>query len=404
MQTYTSCITALFSTFSSVARAQAWDLFTHMRYVAHPNPDVLLYSLMIRACASPLTSSRTSEPEKALDFWTEMTVDHKIEPTVGAYNAVILACARSGSKIYINEAYRLAKQMLDAHRDARGFSAFQPNKKTFCALLEGAKRIGDLGRARWILAELVRAEGGVSSGEDVTGPVGVGVGEEVMMHLFQTYAVYQPPFKREATVVVSEGKEPQSGSKASAQPTSSGPEKPEEGPAESKDSKALTHDSLPLFSHIPPQSHEEVLQEVTFLFQRILNDTGTLPLPPQHPYQQEGSAHLANKFSNVKITPRLLGSYISVFFRHAPLDLAQRMYWKIFDQLKVQRTARIRVEALERCAYAKKGRDREVAVSFGEDVWKEWKDVEESGLDGDRRLSARLIERAYTAKLRLYAM
>ncbi|KAJ3754718.1 hypothetical protein EV360DRAFT_23541, partial [Lentinula raphanica] len=29
---------------------QDWDLFSHMRYVAHPNPDVFLYTQMIRAC------------------------------------------------------------------------------------------------------------------------------------------------------------------------------------------------------------------------------------------------------------------------------------------------------------------------------------------------------------------
>ena len=49
--------------------------------------------------------------------------------------------------------------MLDSHRDAHGFPAFRPDVKTFCALLEGAKRIGDLGRARWILVELVRGQG-----------------------------------------------------------------------------------------------------------------------------------------------------------------------------------------------------------------------------------------------------
>lgn len=363
---------------------------------------------MIRACASPLTTSRASEPEKALDFWTEMTIDHKIEPTVGAYNAVILACARSGEKVYVNEAYRLAKEMLDAHRDARGVSAFQPDRKTFCALLEGAKRIGDLGRARWILAEMVRAggEGGVDGVGDLNRPEAVGVDEKVMMHLFHTYAAYQPPFKREATVVVQEGKETESGSKAAAsssveQSTASGPDASEQASPEPQEPMALTLDSAPSFSHIPPQSHEEVLHEVTFLFQRILNDTGILPIPS---HQQHLSPNLLNKFSQVQLTPRLVSSYIAVFFRHASLDVARRMFWKVFDQLGVERTARVHVEALERCAYAKKGREREVAVSFAEEVWKEWKAFEESGWDRGRRLNPRLIERAYAARLRLYAM
>ena len=48
-----------------------------------------------------------------------MTVDHRLPPSLGVYNAIILACARSGSKTYVNEAFRLAKQMLgDSHRTA----------------------------------------------------------------------------------------------------------------------------------------------------------------------------------------------------------------------------------------------------------------------------------------------
>jgi hypothetical protein len=157
-----------------------------MRYVAHPIPDVVLYTLMIRACASPVTTRFSSEPEKALDLWTEMTVDQNITPTVGAYNAIILACARSGTKTYVNEAFRLARQMLDSHRDAHGRSPFRPNKRTFCALLEGAKRIGDLGRARWILAEMVKESDGTNSVEVV-------IDEEVMVHVFNAYASYNVP-------------------------------------------------------------------------------------------------------------------------------------------------------------------------------------------------------------------
>jgi len=90
----------------------------------------------------------------------------------------------------MNEAFRLARQMLDLNRDAEGKSDYRPDQKMFCAL-EGAKRIGDLGRARWILAELVRAW----KVEDINAPVDTGVDEEVMMHLFQMYVAYRPPFQ-----------------------------------------------------------------------------------------------------------------------------------------------------------------------------------------------------------------
>ncbi len=89
-----------------------------MRYVAHPIPDTHLYTVMIRACASP------PEPERALDLWTELTHDRAVEPNTSAYNAIIYACARSGEKQYVQQALRLAKEMMDAHRDASGRSAF----------------------------------------------------------------------------------------------------------------------------------------------------------------------------------------------------------------------------------------------------------------------------------------
>lgn len=264
MQTYTSLISSLFSTRSSLGRAQAWDLFSHMRYVAHPQPDVLLYTFMIRACAYPISSSRSSDPLRALDLWTEMTIDRCLAPSLGAYNATILACARSGSKSYVNEAFRLAKQMLDSHRDARGDSAFRPDRKTFCALLEGAKRLGDLARARWILAEMVnglpRDEGDI----DVDS-----VNEEVMMHVFHAYAGYRPPFRRAAALLVDQQVNMQTSQDQQRGLTSVSTTKDQ-----GQTTKIASSPVSPAFSHIPPQSRSEVIQEAKFLFSRILEDTG----------------------------------------------------------------------------------------------------------------------------------
>lgn len=152
-----------------------------MRYIAHPEPDIPLYTLMICACTSPISSSHSSDPLWALDLWTEMTINHCLPPSLGAYNTIILACAWSGSKTYVNEAFWLAKQMLDSHRDAHGTSTFRPDQKTFCALLEGAKWLGDLAWARWILAEMVNGHN--KDKGDVDGDVN----EEVMMHVFHAW-------------------------------------------------------------------------------------------------------------------------------------------------------------------------------------------------------------------------
>ena len=380
MQTYTLLISSLFSRPSSVAKAQAWDMFMHMRYAAHPEPDQLLYSIMIRACASPISTKYSSEPERALDLWKEMTVDQKIMPSVGSYNAVILACARSGTKAYVNEAFRLAKQMLDSHRDAFGYSAFRPDKKTFCALLEGAKRIGDLGRARWILAELVR-------GPEKTSPEKVQskapeLDEEVMMHMFHAYASYKPPFLRSATKVVD-----------------GVPQANEETAAAESDNVSITEkEPAPSWTQLPPQSRQEVLREAQFLFARILEDTGLAAAG------EESSPIAANVFKNVKLTPRLVNSYLSIFYKHADLETSRQEFWKSFEDLGVQRTLRSYVEALERCAHTRWEPERELALVFGKELWEKWEAAEAAaGLDAPRR-DARLVERWHAAIIRLYAV
>ena len=382
MQTYTSVITSLFSRPTSLARAQAWDIFAHMRYVAHPKPDVLLYTLMIRACASPVNTRYPSEPEKALDLWTEMTQDQKIIPTVGSFNAVILACARSGTKTYVNEALRLARQMLDSHRDAHGFPAFRPDRKTFCALLEGAKRIGDLGRARWILAEMVRGRG-VNAKEEtnIDKDTQVEIDEEVMMHMFHAYAAYRPPFQR-------------AGTKLLEQPTSEQQQSVSQPPITSTTIEA---DDAPSFAHIPPQSRSEVIREVKILFQRTIEDrnSATAMATVSLPFSDR-------KFKNVNITTRLIASYLSVFYRHASLETSQEVFWKIFEEHGVVRSLRVYVEALERCANSRRGTERTVALNFADELWNKWRETEQT--EDGKPNDPRLIERAHVAMIRVLAV
>ena len=380
MSTYTLLISSLFSRPSSVAKAQAWDMFMHMRYAAHPEPDQLLYSIMIRACASPISTKYSSEPERALDLWRELTIDHKIMPSVGSYNAVILACARSGTKTYVNEAFRLAKQMLDSHRDAFGNSAFRPDKKTFCALLEGAKRIGDLGRARWILAELVRGPERTSL-EEVEDRASE-LDEEVMMHMFHAYASYKPPFLRSATKVVDGIPQPN-----------------EETQPVERDTVSITEkEPAPSWTQLPPQSRQEVLREAQFLFSRILEDTGHAAAG------EESSPIAASVFKNVKLTPRLINSYLSIFYKHSDLETSRQEFWKNFEEFGVQRTLRSYVEALERCAHTRWELERDLALVFGKELWDKWEAVEAAAGPDAPRHDARLLERLHAAMIRLYAV
>lgn len=398
MRTYTRLITALFSTKSSIGHAQAWDLFTHMRYVAHPNPDAQLYTQMIRACASSLVSS--AEPERALDLWTEMTVDHGIAPSAGAYTAVILACARSGSKTYIHEAFRLAKEMLDSHRDARGRSAFKPDGKTFCALLEGAKRVGDLARARWILAEMVR---GNDNGAD-NGFVDARITEEVMMHVFHAYASYTVPFKRTAAPLVDQKVDSNTqrsslldDSVAAAQPVAQTSPAAESVSADQTQAGLPSETNIPSFSHLPPQSRSEVIGEARALFTRIMDDA--------HAAQPSFTPEPTGKFGHVNLTPRLVNSYLSVHYKHGSLDACRRLFWSVFEDLGVPRNVRSFVEALERCATARRGTERDDALSFAEELWAQWVLLENGEhQDVQDPANARMIERANIAVVRLWTL
>jgi len=368
-----------------------------MRYVAHPNPDVILYTRMIRACANPVSIRFSSEPEKALDLWTEMTVDYKIPPTVQAYNAIILACARSGSKTYVAEAFRLAKQMLDSNRDARGISAFRPDKKTFCALLEGTKRIGDLGRARWILAEMVR--GGQDGGDP--NKVDAEIDDEVIMHIFNTYAAYVPPYVPPPTLVVAEqSKTPDASDNPKATTAAVTVEgfQPNSSSSSSTSLVVEDDDQNPAFSHIPPQSRTEIIREVKILFNRILQDrsdvesTATASLP-----------FAEKKFRGVELNPKVMGAYLSVFYRHAKLDTARELFWKVFEDLDLQRTPRLYLEALGRCGNARKN-ERWEAVRFADELWEKWKVVEENGHAAGTPIHARMVERAHASMIRTLAM
>ncbi|KAH9001910.1 hypothetical protein EDB86DRAFT_2902439 [Lactarius hatsudake] len=351
MTAYSRLIAALFRTSSSLAHAQAWDLFAHMRYVAHPQPDALLYTQMIHACALPTPA----EPERALG---------PIHRNDRAYNAAILACARSGSKVYVNEAFRLAKEMLDAHRDARGRGTFRPNSRTFGALLEGAKRIGDLGRARWILAEM---------NPDVV------VDERIMTHVFHAYAAYRPPFRRSmAPLVETDAAEPTEETASSSSPVETA--------------------SPPSFAHLPPQSSAEVLNEAHALFARFSRSSSSSS-------SRAGAEEALPALPDVRVTPRLLNAYLAVVYAHASLETAHDAFCTVFAQEGVEKDAHTLVEALERCARARGASSSSSSSSsigglFAEEAWREWVVLENSS----SHVSARHIQRAYAARIRILAL
>lgn len=397
MKTYASLISALTSIPSSLAKAQAWDLFSHMRYVAYPTPDAFIYNLMILACAHAPPSGGTgdSEPQRALDLFTEMTVDNNIPPTRDTYTAVILACARSGGEKFVNEAFRLAKEMLDGHRDAFGRPTFTPNNALFGALLQGAKRIGDLPRARWILAEMVRVilrhhHARVDDGVVIPSQDEVVLTENKMVHVLHAYASYQVPFQRSATQLT---KDP-----------GSSPETPIDAPATKVGKgndigEVATADTDPTFNSIPPQSRKEVLAEAKNLFEGILHDT-------QH--SQTSSPHdLGNGppllFKNVRVSTQLINAYLSVLYRHGKIGEARCLFNTLFEEIGTKRNFHSYVEVLEACRrWSRIKPRRDEVLKFTEEVW-ELLQTDPGVHEELFSVRARLIERANVSLIHVFS-
>ncbi|KAF9513512.1 hypothetical protein BS47DRAFT_1393228 [Hydnum rufescens UP504] len=356
MKTYSDLICRLLHrTYATPStRALAWDMFSHMRYVAHPIPDAHLYSIMIRACAD----APVPQAERALDLFTEMRIDNRIEPTRDAYNWTILACARA-SKDFTQDAFRLAQEMFDGFR--AGDIQLRPDFNTFCALLENAKRTGDLKRARAILAELINA---YKKGDESLRP-----NEELMAHVFQAYTSYRPPFNRD---VVRRTHETNTDSVIS-------------GTGEISPTKVI-HAYLDNTVDLP-QSHAETVAEAAALYNRIRDDIS--PLTPTKPPPGPPNPGFSI-FSHVTATPDLLNSYLSVYFAHASLASSRRTYDTIFSEAGQH--------------------DRRDAVPFARSVWEEWRKIEDSELARREQPAAppntspRTVEKLWSSIIRVLTL
>lgn len=380
-KTYTLVIGSLLAQNQPHSRALAWDMFAHMRYVAHPVPDAQLYSVMLRACAN---ASPDSQVERAVDLWTEMRQDNKIAPTKEAYNGLILSCARAAKdgEGWANEAFRLAREMLDAYR--AGNASLRPDNETFTALLESAKRTGDLGRARWILAELV---GAYESGrkDDV---VDLAPNESVMANVFQVYASYQPPNLRNMTRVAPSRSSPSaSDEKLDSPPTTSSSNVVKKEVEESPRTNT-------------PQSHAEAAAEASIVFERILSERVAATNP-----SYSDSPTSSPVFDRVQPTTHLFNSYLSVHLSHSSLAKARDVYKDIFslsiDDRVIRKSPRTFVLAMERCARAKGKYELEVAEVWIKELWEEWS---ESGLEKLASTSPRNIEKIWSAMIRVLTL
>lgn len=426
MKTYARVLQTLLSTRTrpSLGHAQALDLFAHMRYAVHPKPDIGLYTLMIRSCAHP---AMPAEPERALDLLTEATVDQKLAPTSATFSAVIYALSRSGEKRYVREAFRLAKQIVDGNRDARGMSAFRPDRRLVDALLEGAKRVGDLSRTRWLLAIMVRetakADARVTEGASAfesPESLSVMLDEGIMRHIFHAYASFKVPFTPTLAKIVEEPDANAAGVASSSSATAHEEATDTSSVEVASDMEEdFASSGLPAerdessFSLLPPQSRSEVTREVDILFARIIEDSKLkYDSTTDANTAEDTRSSLPGPFQHVALTSRLLNAYLSVHYVHSNFEVWCELYRTLFERLDVPRDAKTYVEALERCAISHRS-ERHLALRLAEEIWGSWQSVEGAwatdGASGSNdpavsTLNARLVERANAAMIRMLSL
>lgn len=375
-------------------RAQALDLFGNMRFAAHPVPTRDVYTTMIRLCAAP----QDPQPERARDLWIEMIEDQEMEPTAKEYNAIIRALG--STKTDYLEAYDLLRQMLSRHEEATSIpfegnenklSPWVPTIETFSALLEGTKRAGDLDRARWVLNEMVDlARAGSFSGH----PGLQGPDEEMMVHIFQTYAAWRPRIKR------GDIKPKVASEEAAAEVEAI--ESSELVRAEEEDAEGPGG----------PASRSDALREATVLFDAIL--------------AASDPTAAGNPFRGVKLSTRLVNSYLSVHMNHAPLEAARQTFkdtWATCETTSptsgytIQPNGYTYLGVLERCARGVRKADRVLAQAWGREAWaawRKWSELADAALpasNGQNRrkrfllgLGERHIEKVWIAAIRLAAI
>ncbi|SGY16339.1 BQ5605_C012g06849 [Microbotryum silenes-dioicae] len=388
LATYTLLINRLLSPISPPHLiARGWDLYAHCRLVAHPIPDVDLYNTMIAACSRGAYPS----PERAVDLFLEMTETNLIAPTPTTYNALIRSCAREGSQPSYFEALRYLKKILDVN--------LLPNRGTFHAILEGARRQGDLLRSRWVLVKMVQIGGECRPNADTLALV------------FRSCKGYEPEVKEKRGIVIGgskraavaseeKGKEsiiispdvgPNKGidetRKVDTQPTATAAE--EQPLEDSNVIELLGESSLFYPGPIPTTPDELVLEAQTLLLQIVDPSVLGLSASPRS---------TPSSFPDVRPTAFLLNSYLELLTAHAPLPASVDFFNSAYGpSTGVDKNGYTFEVMIKRCETAKK---REVGLEMARKVWGEWKLWSE---EDQERLSGRNISLMWGSMIRVLA-
>ncbi|PWN37610.1 uncharacterized protein FA14DRAFT_187694 [Meira miltonrushii] len=418
MQTYTLLIEHYLQKASQPQiQSKAWSLFYDMRTYAHSIPDAHLYAQMIRACAlgvpqpgdalwkpraGLLAESNTiskkriipkpgralrPDTERALDLFREMTLRYNVRPTPEVYSAVILACTRrrdmyeKGIELFQSmleiERQRITALQSDEETKSDLSLSFSPDRETYNAVLGGCCQVGDLLRARWILAEMLRSSYALWTSLRSRPNVADWEWAEVetrrpdeftLTYVFYTYATFKPP-KRASIKKVKVQKEGQAEeSESSEQPPHS------ESTDVEPTSKVEDNNS---FSERLPESSAGAIREVNGLLERVAVDATT-----------EGGL-----LSAVIPDTRMLNAYLSVLSEQCTeadrlpmLESAifgasdEKSRYSVFDGDSVFAKWQVPINgytcelALEACS---KSKDREHADALADRIWQEWQKISE---------------------------
>lgn len=299
-----------------------------------------------------------------MDLFTEMTTDNNLPPSEEAYNGVIRSCAREGSQAFYFEALRFMRQMLDAN--------VSPSRQTFHALLEGAKRHGDLARARWMLVKMIGVGGRTAPNSSTMGLI------------FQTYAAYKPPVVSKGRVakVRSVRVERSSSSSTLADDsilrtslsTVAASSSTSISPASSSSTTSLSDsfdESSLFYPGAMPETTEQLLMEAHGLMAQCVGSAALASTSTNFtasPLDALGIERSAT-FSQVEPSPFLLNAYNEFLCAHAPADVTIEFFNTAYKRLGVEKNKQSFERMIKSC---ETGKNRSMATKNARDVFQEW--------------------------------
>jgi hypothetical protein len=362
----------------SMKRVNSIDLFNRLRLLAHPNPPISIWNALLRA----LASGASTQPERAMDAFLDLKASGQT-PTVETYNHLIRSMIRArrsaigtfdrktGYQKWYYSALRLLKQMIDD-------DGLRPNMGTFLVLLEGAKRVGDLERAKWTYGLFLQ-----QLEHERHNPL-VNLQEIAWMHvsaatsLFQTYASFSPANKYLLSNQKNKKKNKTTSDVASQEVIQSSLNDPQ------------------FFKNIP-QTTNDIIREIELILAQFINPTHQTHLRTRHRADQRQLS-------------MLISSYLSVYSSHSTIEELYSKYTTYthpisdfnhyqFGAVRISWTYLI---LLERCEFL---RSAQKAGQVGREIFHEWQANQTllSQFELVQSVESRLISQIWAAWIRLQA-